>query len=288
MSGEPVVHHRNFHQRIAWSVLAVLLFLRLPFLIAVIYIAPIENQLGGAIYEVSTYLGTAFLIWWERDRLADFHIDISTLFLIVFLSPLRTLILQYWKVESPMAFPLPFALMLWLIAGGLCVALWHSGFKLAPLQRHAVGWLVMGLLTGLCISIGENWKSVGSLLLNSRPSSAPLMPALQSMSLNLIYHLGFAPINEEPLFRGFLWGYLRQARWREGVIWLFQTALFTLAHIYFAHQYPLMFWVYIPIAALVFGALTWRARSIAPAMLAHGLVNGSVYLLITTLSRLFS
>ncbi len=41
-----------------------------------------------------------------------------------------------------------------------------------------------------------------------------------------------------------------------------------------------MFWVYIPAIAILFGWLTLRSRSIAPAILAHGMINGSVYVLI--------
>ena len=110
-----------------------------------------------------------------------------------------------------------------------------------------------------------------------------LIPVLSSSSLNLLYHLGFAPINEEPLFRGFLWGYLRQLHWREIRILLFQTTLFTSAHFYLAKQFPLMFWVFIPSVAILFGLMTWRSRSIAPAIFAHAMVNGSVYFLIIVL-----
>ena len=110
-----------------------------------------------------------------------------------------------------------------------------------------------------------------------------LIPVLSSSSLNLLYHLGFAPINEEPLFRGFLWGYLRQLHWKEIWILLFQTVLFTSAHIYVAKQFPLMFWVFIPTAAILFGILAWRSRSITPAIFAHAMVNGSVYFLIIVL-----
>jgi membrane protease YdiL (CAAX protease family) len=73
---------------------------------------------------------------------------------------------------------------------------------------------------------------------------------------------------------------LRQAKWKEGWILVFQAVIFTSAHIYFASRYPLMFWVYIPVTAVVFGVMTMRSRSISAALLAHGLVNGSAYVLI--------
>ena len=80
-------------------------------------------------------------------------------------------------------------------------------------------------------------------------------------------------IAEEPFFRGFLWGALRRAGWEDVWIWAFQAALFWLAHIYWLGRSPVSFWV-VPLGGLVFGILAWRSRSIAVSMVAHGLVNG--------------
>jgi len=276
------------HQQIAWLILVLLLCLRIPFTITIIYFLPIENQIGGAIYETSTYFLIAALIWWERDQLLDFHIDTSALLIIITLRPFQTLILNYWKVDSPLAFPKPFGLTLWGISIGLSLLLWQSGFKLTRISFQSLGWLALGIAAGICVSIGENAKTFASMISDTHISSTPLLPVFYSTSLNLVYHLGFAPINEEPLFRGFLWGYLRQSKWHESSIWIFQAVIFTFAHVYFARQFPLMFWVYIPGAALIFGLLAWRSRSIAPALLAHGLINGSVYLLVVITFRILS
>jgi len=266
------------HCQIAWPIIALLLFLRIPFTIVVTFFHRIEDQSGGAVYEVGTYLLTAILIYWERHRLADFHMDVYALAFIIFLRPLQTLILAYWKVESPMAFPHPMGLLIWVISIGSIFLLWQSGFKPARASSVTVSWLIIGIFTGVCVSIAENLNSFRSIFTpNQYPPSALL---ITSMSLNIFYHLGFAPINEESLFRGFLWGYLRQLKWKDGWILIVQAALFTSAHLYFAGRYPLMFWVYIPAAAILFGWLTLRSRSIAPAILAHGMINGSVYLLI--------
>src|ERR1041385_1814363 len=276
------------HQQVAWLILALLLLLRIPFTIAIIYVLPIENQSGATLYEVSTYLLIAFLIWWERDKLANFHIDISALFLILLFRPLQTLILEYWKVDSPLAFPSPFALMLWVISTGLLITLWRNGFRPTRIRSGTLSWLGIGLLVGLFISVAENWNAFQSLVTNPPAQQTILAPVALSASLNLLYHLGFAPINEEPLFRGFLWGYLRQQKWNETWIWLVQAILFTSAHVYLAQQFPLAFWLFIPGAALALGLLTWRSRSIAPAILAHALINGSVYMLVAVLMNIFS
>jgi membrane protease YdiL (CAAX protease family) len=270
------------HQRAAWLVLFLLLVLRIPYTIAIIYLLPIENQSGAAIYEAGTYLLTCFLIWWERERLAEFHIDLFALFLILLARPAQTFILAYWGVDSPMAFPRPLGLGLWVVSLGLGAALWRGGFKPARAGSRSLLWLAVGLLLGIGLSIAENFPAFLATLSAPHPPQTGT-PLLSSAALNILYHLGFAPINEEPLFRGFLWGYLRQLKWRENLIWLFQAVLFTSAHVYFAAQFPLMFWVLIPLAGLLFGLLAWRSRSIAPAIFAHAMVNGSAYLFFAVL-----
>jgi membrane protease YdiL (CAAX protease family) len=271
-------HPSSSHQKIFWLLLTVLLLLRIPFTIAIIYFMPIDDERGAAIYEVGTYLLLALLIWWERGKLADFHIDRTALYFIIFLRPLQTLILAYWQVDSPLAFPKPHALIIWIIAIGLMIFIRPS-----RLPALTWGWLCFGVITGICISIAQNLRVFPSMLASS-PSSA----ALLSASLNLLYHLGFAPVNEEPLFRGFLWGALRDQKWKDGWILIFQGVLFTSAHVYFASQYPFQFWVFIPAMGLLFGWLTLRSRSVTPSMLAHGLINGSVYLLIAGFMSLVS
>jgi membrane protease YdiL (CAAX protease family) len=267
----------KLHQQIGWGILILLLALRIPYTLAIIYFLPIENQMGAAVYEVGAYVCIAFLIWWERNWLRDFHMDGAALFLIIFFRPMQTLILNYWKVDAPLAFPRPAAWMIWLAAICLSLALWQRGYRPSRPTRRMLGWLVIGILAGVGVSILENFKVFKSVLNHSNSSLSTSV--LFSTGLNLVYHLGFAPLIEEPLFRGFLWGYLRQLNWREGWIWLVQAALFTSAHLYFANQFPLTFWVLIPAAGLLFGLLTWSSRSIAPAILAHALINGSVYVL---------
>ena len=275
---------RRQQNQIGWFVLILLLSLRIPYTIAIIYILPIENQMGAAIYEVGTYFLTCFLIWWERKRLGEFHVDGAALLLILLIRPIQTFILSYWGVDSPLAFPRPMGLALWGISLATLAALWRSGRRLALPDASSLTWLGVGLLVGIFLSIVENLQTFQSMLSYSPDHlQAQLRPLLYSASLNILYHLGFAPVNEEPLFRGFLWGYLRQLKWNAPVIWIFQALLFTFAHVYLAGQFPLRFWVFIPCAGLLFGYLAWRSRSIAPAMLAHAMVNGSMYLLIIVL-----
>jgi membrane protease YdiL (CAAX protease family) len=268
---------RKNEQTVTWLVLILLLLLRIPYVIAITYFTPIDDQIGGAVYEVSTYLLTCTLIWWEREHLAEFHLDKAALAFIIIFRPLQTLILEYWHVSSPLAFPHPAALLIWAISIGLAGTLYNAGFNAGRFQTRDLAWLGVGLLAGLAVSVCENLQPFRSALGSPHPQSTGFLPMLASTGMIWLYHLGFAPINEEPLFRGFLWGALRRLRWKEIWIWLFQAVVFTLAHIYFAPQHPLLFWLYIPGAALLLGWLAWRSRSIAAGILAHAMINAATY-----------
>jgi membrane protease YdiL (CAAX protease family) len=98
-----------------------------------------------------------------------------------------------------------------------------------------------------------------------------------------LYQLGFAAISEEPVFRGFLWGYLRRSGLREIWVWLAQAVLFMSAHLYFKDALPFNFWVVVPAAGLLLGLLAWRSRSIAAGMLAHAAYNAGVYVILLKL-----
>lgn len=271
------------HHRTAWLILVVLLLLRIPYVAAIIAYLPIEDQSGGAVYEVGTYLLLAILIWLERARLAEFHIDSLTCGLFLLFRPMQTLILEHWGVDGPLAFPRPGSLFIFGISATLVIALWRGGWKPVRPSRETVGWLVTAVGLGLLLSALENSASLISALRHPHAATLRSLPLITSTSLNIVYHLGFAPINEEPLFRGFLWGYLRARGLREIWIWLIQAALFTLAHVYFAGQYPLQFWFFIPLSGLLLGLLAWRSRGLAPGMLMHALINGSAYMLLIAL-----
>ncbi len=95
--------------------------------------------------------------------------------------------------------------------------------------------------------------------------------------IGLGYQTGYAAVSEEPLFRGFLWGYLRKGGWSDGWICLFQAGLFMLGHIYYLNSLPISFWIIVPTGGLVLGWLAWRSRSIATSISAHATLNALGY-----------
>ena len=94
------------HQIVAWTLLAGLLLLRLPFLAGIAMFS--EPEWLDPAFQIGTYLLTAGLIWLERDRLADFHIDKLALGIIIIFKPIQTLLLALMISNNrPLAFPNP-------------------------------------------------------------------------------------------------------------------------------------------------------------------------------------
>lgn len=262
-----ISNHRS-HQSIAWVFLIGLLFLRIPFLGGIRSFA--QPQWLDPIFEIGTYLLTACLIWWERDRLIEFHIDLLALGIVLF-KPVQTVILAGWGMnDNPLAFPNPAGLILWIIAIGLVLALRLSGTSLPRLSKSSWGWFGVGILAGLftvvLMAYPMSLQIDKGLLLGLRH-------LLLQAPVSFIYQLGYAAVTEEPLFRAFLWVYLQKAGWKTIWVWLFQAGLFMLAHIYYITKYPISFWVIVPTSALVLGAVVWRSKTISSSLAAHATMN---------------
>ena len=279
-----VIHEKNaFHRRVAWAAVAALLFLRIPFSVYITYSFPSDEQWGPSIYQVGTYFLIAFLIWWERDALSDVHLDTLSLIMIVLFKPVQTLLLDYWRIDIPLAFPHPVGLSIWLIAIGLIRALWRSGYKPVPIKVGSWGWLLAGLFIGFVLSTLLNLGIFQSNAGFTGRGYTALSSVTTSTGAAFLYQLGFAAISEEPVFRGFLWGYLRRSGLQEIWVWLAQAILFMSAHLYFKDALPFNFWVVVPAAGLLLGLLAWRSRSIAAGMLAHAAYNAGVYVILLKL-----
>jgi hypothetical protein len=220
------------HKTVAWILLVGLLFLRLPFAGGIHYFT--QSEWVNIAYEIGTYLLTAILIWWERKRLKDFHIDLLALVIIVLFKPIQTLILAWLRFsDQAFAFPNPLSFAFWGIAIGLAIALWFSRADLPKFQKASLGWLAIGIIAGIATAIALGYPMSFQVDKTQFPHKPEMLAMLLLTVQSFFYQLGYAAVSEEPLFRGFLWGYLRQSKWKDVWIWLFQTGLFTLSHIYY-------------------------------------------------------
>jgi membrane protease YdiL (CAAX protease family) len=258
--------------KVGWLLLVGLLILRFPVEICISQILRgMPAAVGLVAYDFFTYLLTATLIWWERDRLPDFHFDLIALAIFSFGKIIQVVMIQFRMMLSGEIGAIYFAVAACesLIGIGLWLALRASSRTQWPkLTRANFGWIAVGAAVGVVMAV-----AVGMLLSWQDTRSDQAVTASMFVLFPLT-QLTNAAIQEEPLFRGFLWGYLRKAGWKESWVWLFQAALFWLAHIYYLGRAPISFWIIVPMGGLILGALVWRSRMLATSMVAHALQNG--------------
>jgi membrane protease YdiL (CAAX protease family) len=271
------------YQRIFLFVLLGLLTLRIPFWGGMGFFN-IQWEWTTPIYQIGTYLLTTFLIWWEVDHLADYHIDTFVVIVVVLFKPIQTLILSLWGFhDNLLAFPNIPSLLIWSIALVFALGMWSKRSRLPARRPGVKGWVFIGMLVGLLMALALSYPmslQIPKTQLASGISIRNLpLALLGQVFLDFPYQVGYAAVSEEPLFRGFLWGYLRKLKWRETWIWLFQAGLFMFSHIYYVTRNPISFWILVPFGALVLGWLAWRSRTIAASMAAHGMVNATGYTL---------
>ena len=265
------------HQMAAWLLLAGLLILRLPFLTGITLFSSPEWL--DPVFEIGTYFLTACLIWWERERLAHFHIDGLALGIIILFKPVQTLYLTIvWNFNSnPLAFPNWPGLFLWGISLGLVAALWLSRAPWPKLSRKSWIWFGAGILAGLLTVLLMAYPMSLQVNNGSDCVSSQMLTVLRRALPAFFYQLGYAAVSEEPLFRGFLWGYLRLAGWKNRWICLLQASLFMLGHSFYIIRAPISFWLIVPFGAIVFGGLVWRTKSLSSSLAAHGISNALGY-----------
>jgi hypothetical protein len=270
------------HQRIFLLALLGLLILRIPFLGGMM-LFNIQWEWIRVIFDIGTYLLTTFLIWWEADTLADYHIDTLVVIIIILFKPIQTLILGLglWGMDAHLlAFPSIPSLLLWLITIVFAIGMWQKRSKLSGTKSGTTRWwvfsgILVGVFTALALSYPISLQIPETQLTSGFSVGDAALALLVQVLLEFPYQIGYAAVTEEPLFRGFLWGYLRKLKWRETWIWLFQAGLFMLSHIYYITRNPISFWIIVPVGALVLGWLAWRSRTIASSMAGHGMMNAT-------------
>lgn len=265
------------HQRIFLLTLLGLLILRIPFLASMRFLE-IQWMWTETIYQVGTYLLTTFLIWWEADQLAEYHIDAFAVVMVALFKPGQTLLLRLGGFnDNLLTFPSWSSLLTWLIALVFVIGMWRKRSTLPGIKSNSWRWLFIGMLVGLLTSVVLSFPESFQIADSELSLRLTALNVVIGVFMGFLYQLGYAAVSEEPLFRGFLWGFLRKRNWREVWIWLLQAALFTLSHFYYINKHPISFWIIVPIASLVLGWLAWRSRTIVSSMAAHGMLNATVY-----------
>jgi membrane protease YdiL (CAAX protease family) len=225
------------------------------------------------VYQVITYLLIAYLIFLEKDNLRTFHIDrISIMIFLLF----RTILFINWRSVGYLDFAI---LGINIITAIVLFTKLRNGVMREPILLRNIGWIIVGLFFGT-IYFGIQFFTV-LFIFTGKPTIYLNFFQIQSIGLFLfgfVRSLGNEAIDEEPIFRGFLWGYLRQIGLNEKWIWIIQGFLFWTAHSSQLLFGQISFWFGLPFGLLL-GWLSWRSRSITSSMSAHAIFNTAVSVL---------
>jgi membrane protease YdiL (CAAX protease family) len=244
-----------------FAMLVILLLLRFPLL----YLGAagaLPEEISFVAYLCGTYLVTGLLIYQNRNSLARYNITPAAL-AVFLLAPLAAIMAgndydpTLWARVALAA----------LLAGFLFV----KGRYRPPFARPNVKktFADAGLALLLCFLAPLALHAIRGFPIIDDPNA---MAMYSGIPYNWFYQLSMAAISEEPLFRGFLWGYLKGKGLKEGPICLIQAGLFWIGHIYYIGT-GINFWVVHPLAALLLGLIVWKSRSVTHSMIVHSSVN---------------
>jgi membrane protease YdiL (CAAX protease family) len=137
---------------------------------------------------------------------------------------------------------------------------------LPALGFRAVGWrpVLWGTLGTAAVSV-----AVSQIGLEPQGVKQAMKIAQdpRALLIGLALLAGLAPLVEELVFRGLLYGWL-EGRWGSGIAFIGSSLAFAAAHVELAHVILVL-----PLG-LVFGWLRWRSGSLWPSLVAHMANNG--------------
>ena len=250
---------------LVWIILVILLVLRIifPILFTIISFGESSNWVIFTI-QVGTYLLLVLLIIIERTRLDLYHIDKGSMVLLVLFST--------WF--RGMSFEAPITILIGIIFWSInillvCFFIWRK----VSLQETNMKWVLISIITSVLLAVPlAIMNSLQVSLFDNNKSLPPLSFFYYVQSI--VRNVSQVAIFEEPVFRGILWGKLRERNVDERKILIIQAGLFWLAHIDRIFR-PITLFITIPIMSIYLGIIAWKSRSIASPIIAHGLLNAT-------------
>jgi len=207
---------------------------------------------------ILTYACVSVLLWQGTDYLEQYHMDRSTIILLVvtgiFRSSLNPAIDGFFK----------FIILIFTVFIFFFLLLYWRN-----IPKTKWFWVGVSLLLSLIvlpISVIETFQPGVFLGMQITPSLGIFLIR------DIINNLSFISLYEEILFRGILWGYLRRKDWNENKIFIGQGALFWLIH-FWRIGTPITFFITIPISTLINSLLARNSNQILPSVIAHTIMN---------------
>jgi membrane protease YdiL (CAAX protease family) len=213
----------------------------------------------------------------ERKRLGHYNLSrISIAFFL--LLPIILLLFQFashWPLnQQPINWPIiETAYFVQAVTGVGFLVFFLGNYKeemLFSVSHDRWKWFAIAGVLGLVYAIAWNLVARWAYQMTGFdfPGQVPF-PVVVSMFL---FQMTGPAVNEEPMLRGILWGYLRSKGFADKQVWIIQAGIFWLAHISHLGFSVTAFFLVLP-GGLIFGWLAMKSRSIAPSMIAHATVN---------------
>lgn len=250
---------------------ALLVILRFPLTIAYCYdVIKLSGYVFNTIFINLTYVLTISLIIYERKNLSKFNITTSTIILLGVM-PFIAFTLRFWSSRWFEKTSFDFLNYVSLIFAGILLILFFTS-KLTltkeNIKKTLVNTIFVLIMACITIIIMSGISSIGKF---KDLEFSKILPAF-------VFQVYMAAMSEEPLFRGFIWGYLRDFKWKEFYILIFQSALFMFGHIYYFTAFlsgtmPIFIFIRTFIAAFIFGLMVMKTKTISSSIITHGLIN---------------
>lgn len=209
------------------------------------------------------YVIVAALIWNNRNNLISYHMDKIAIYLFLLFGTF----FRVREFDSYISLFLEMTIILFVAIFWFMLTI--SKIKLRPIKGINM-WNGIAILLGVGVAVLKLLIDQKTNVLSFQNSTFIVYAV--TFLLNLVSAVGTAGIIEEPIYRGFLWGTLRNLKWQENRILVFQGILFWISHLSYLNK-PIAFWVVLPIVSLLLGFLVKKSRSIIPSIIFHAIYN---------------
>jgi membrane protease YdiL (CAAX protease family) len=232
-------------------------FLGLTLVSGILYLYKLDIPWFEVVDNIGIYLLLFVLIFDQKEELERSNIDNLSLFLLLLFPPFSF----YSGISSIVRDLIYFSIFVIGITGYVIVKR-NKNTKIAKFSIKQIIHFLLGLTIGLGIALVKIYMNHSVLV-----DLAKLNPSKYIFSL----FLSLTTNNEEFIFRGLLWGYLRKLGIKDGWIIIFSSVLWTLIHVNSYNNFPEL--INLMINGIVFGWLVKKTKSIVSSVGAHAGYN---------------
>ncbi len=210
------------------------------------------------------FIVIAMFIWNNRRNLTFYHLDKSSLFIFLVVGT----IFRAKGVDNFITLALEIIIFLCVVIFGIMLLCSKIKFETFSIVNKWNGLAVLsGILFAIVkITVFKN-THMGSI------SEQSLFAYVSNFAMNVLAEMGATVIIEEAVFRGFLWGTLKNYKWQENKILFFQAFMFWSSHLDYWNSLNML--VLLPIMSLLLGFLAKKSKSILPSIIVHAMYNAA-------------